>query len=336
MKDYPYLSDTKKAHSVSYLLMGACALFGLLALFAKTNKFLLWVACILAIAMYCFAMHYLDYHNVQGQSIKKYIFAFHCFAIHALLMMFAEIANGPGTLSYQVLNGLVDAMLVAALLALVRIYKSDLSLTVVACAAVVTFVLALLNLNKLLALAIVAAGFVLIYFAYKESIGVAAFGCLVSVLAALPLFDKHTPDVHRYLHILAMLAMMVVAYLYYKVVEKDDYLFELSRSSFTTDSNTSRSNLAAIDTPKKSTSSSSTRKRSSSSLNKYVPEDSWFIKSYQNKPYEKLMDAPLTAFKGVSKKMANDLEAAFNIKTISDLAESKYFKWAKEIADEAE
>ena len=96
MKDYPYLSDTKKAHSVSYLLMGACALFSLLALFAKTNKFLLWIACILAITMYCFAMHYLDYHNVQGQSIKKYIFAFHCFAIHALLMMFAEIANGPG------------------------------------------------------------------------------------------------------------------------------------------------------------------------------------------------------------------------------------------------
>ena len=47
------------------------------------------------------------------------------------------------------------------------------------------------------------------------------------------------------------------------------------------------------------------------------------------------MDAPLTAFKGVSDAMAKDMKAAFGIDTIRELAESKYFKWAKEIVEEA-
>ena len=90
----------------------------------------------------------------------------------------------------------------------------------------------------------------------------------------------------------------------------------------------------AVDTKdSKKTSKSSTRSRSAS---KYTFDRSWFIKEYEDESYDNLLNAPVYAFKGVSKEMAEDLEDAFGIKTIGDLADSKYFAWAKEIVEEAE
>lgn len=54
-------------------------------------------------------------------------------------------------------------------------------------------------------------------------------------------------------------------------------------------------------------------------------------KTYKQMSFEQLADAPVEALQGVSKGDAEVLEKAFNIKTIRDLAENKYFRWAQGI-----
>ena len=122
---------------------------------------------------------------------------------------------------------------------------------------------------------------------------------------------------HYYLHTLSVILMMLIAYMFYDKVSPKTSLdtIDISRSTpATSGRSTTRSYMPFAD---------------------YEPEDSWFKKNYQNKSYEDLLDAPLTAFKGVSDAMAKDMKAAFGIDTIRELAESKYFQWAKEIVEEA-
>lgn len=47
-------------------------------------------------------------------------------------------------------------------------------------------------------------------------------------------------------------------------------------------------------------------------------------KSYEGKDFSELADAPVDALEGVSQGDAEHLKEAFNIKTIRDLAESKF------------
>jgi hypothetical protein len=47
--------------------------------------------------------------------------------------------------------------------------------------------------------------------------------------------------------------------------------------------------------------------------------------------FSELADAPVDALQGVSAGDAEHLHAAFNIKTVRDLAECKYVRWAQAI-----
>jgi hypothetical protein len=54
-------------------------------------------------------------------------------------------------------------------------------------------------------------------------------------------------------------------------------------------------------------------------------------KAFEQMSFEELADAPVDALQGLSKGDAELLEKAFKIRTIRDLAESKYFLWAQGI-----
>jgi hypothetical protein len=56
-------------------------------------------------------------------------------------------------------------------------------------------------------------------------------------------------------------------------------------------------------------------------------------KAYEGKEFGELADAPVDALEGVSEGDAEHLQAAFNIKTIRDLAESKYVLRAQAIVN---
>lgn len=54
-------------------------------------------------------------------------------------------------------------------------------------------------------------------------------------------------------------------------------------------------------------------------------------KAWEGKSFKELADAPVDALAGVSAKDAEALMAAFGVKTIRDLANLKYSKWARAI-----
>ncbi len=54
-------------------------------------------------------------------------------------------------------------------------------------------------------------------------------------------------------------------------------------------------------------------------------------KAYETKTLKEIADAPVDALQGVSAQDAELLKQAFNIKTVRDLAELKYSKWARAI-----
>ncbi len=59
-------------------------------------------------------------------------------------------------------------------------------------------------------------------------------------------------------------------------------------------------------------------------------------KAYETKPLQELVNAPVAALQGVSEGDAELLKKAFNVKTIKDLANLKYIKWAQAIVTLAE
>lgn len=68
-----------------------------------------------------------------------------------------------------------------------------------------------------------------------------------------------------------------------------------------------------------------------------MEEEPGFIVKFFDKAYEtlnivELTTAPVAAISGVSESNANDLKAAFNIKTVRDLATNKYVRIAQSIS----
>ncbi|MCW2245378.1 hypothetical protein M2352_000969 [Azospirillum fermentarium] len=52
-------------------------------------------------------------------------------------------------------------------------------------------------------------------------------------------------------------------------------------------------------------------------------------KAYENKPLKEIIEASPAALQGVSEKDAEALKQAFDIKTIKDLADNKFIRWAQ-------
>jgi hypothetical protein len=60
------------------------------------------------------------------------------------------------------------------------------------------------------------------------------------------------------------------------------------------------------------------------------------MKEYEGKSLKELVNAPVTSIAGVTESDAEHLNAAFNVKTVKDLATLKYALWAQAIVTLAE
>jgi hypothetical protein len=54
-------------------------------------------------------------------------------------------------------------------------------------------------------------------------------------------------------------------------------------------------------------------------------------KAYEDKTFKELVNAPVDAISGISENDAKLLSEAFNVRTVSNLADLKYVKWAQAI-----
>ena len=66
------------------------------------------------------------------------------------------------------------------------------------------------------------------------------------------------------------------------------------------------------------------------------PKKAWVNKNWEKKSAEEVAGASLIALEGISKNSANVLQKILKIKTVRDLAECKFVKWADEISLEAD
>ncbi|SEO60200.1 hypothetical protein [Trujillonella endophytica] len=57
--------------------------------------------------------------------------------------------------------------------------------------------------------------------------------------------------------------------------------------------------------------------------------DALLDKEFQSKSYAEILDAPVSALKGVSDGDGELLKQAFNITTVGDLGKNKFFHWAQ-------
>jgi hypothetical protein len=64
---------------------------------------------------------------------------------------------------------------------------------------------------------------------------------------------------------------------------------------------------------------------------KFMNIDKYVIKKYEGLELKEIAGAPVYAISGVSEGDADLLREAFNVKTVSDLANLKYVKWAQAI-----
>jgi hypothetical protein len=64
--------------------------------------------------------------------------------------------------------------------------------------------------------------------------------------------------------------------------------------------------------------------------------NSALMKEYEGKSFKELVNSPVTAIAGVTESDAEHLKAAFNVKTVKDLATLKYALWAQAIVTLAE
>jgi hypothetical protein len=55
-------------------------------------------------------------------------------------------------------------------------------------------------------------------------------------------------------------------------------------------------------------------------------------KSWEDKSFAEIANAPVSALQGVSEGDAAALQSAFGITTVADLANNKFVKWAQAIA----
>lgn len=60
------------------------------------------------------------------------------------------------------------------------------------------------------------------------------------------------------------------------------------------------------------------------------------MKAYETKSLKEIADSPVVALEGVTASDAEHLKAAFNVKTIRDLAHLKCVKWAQAIVTAAD
>ncbi|UCM92001.1 hypothetical protein [Streptomyces marincola] len=63
-----------------------------------------------------------------------------------------------------------------------------------------------------------------------------------------------------------------------------------------------------------------------------VDLDKVLDKAWADKPLEEVLAAPVSALKGVSDRDGELLDEAFGVKTVADLADLKYVRWAQALA----
>lgn len=291
-----------------------------LGLFGLNSKLMMVLSSICAIFAFTIVIFYLDTQNYK----ERFIWPIHGFALHALIFGATMLLFGvDGALFTRWYHAILDALVVATLLKLMN-QKTIL----IVIASVITGVLSLINLQVAIQMIFCALAVFSLITVVRDMDEVADIGYLVVLLLTFVL-EKFVKlgNIEYWFHLLFTIFGLVIAYLtlFRKHREK-----ETVTKTFEVDELDSRElENAPIDTREIEVETVDLKPVDRVNFAHFDRE--WVNSEYSKLTLEDLYNAPISAFKGVGDIMANKMDESFQIKTIKDLANSDFFKWALEI-----
>lgn len=320
MTEHKYLDSQSNAKK-AVLLLGAGAVI-LLIVGAVMNKaahglggnIVMTLGVALTAGLIAFAIHYLRHREYDGVNVKRLVVIMHLAAVYAILGAVTLYTGRFTTFSYTVVTAVSDAvlagMLTYAILTTLKVKGGIISIVI----GLLLGILSLLWVNKAVAiiLLILAAVLLVVTFMKIKTSKTLTWWQIVTavvviVFMILTLIKGSYSNYHMLMHFALIIACLLIAGAIWALV--------LVASKETV-------HPKVVDTTKQ--------------VEDYSDRSKWVVKKYQDMSYADLLNAPVDAISGVSDTDAELLNKAFQIKTVGDLANNKFFAWAKEIEEEAE
>lgn len=337
MTEHKYLDSHSKAKTASLLLgLSGAGLLIIGAFMAKGGhslpaNLLLTLGAVLIIALVCFAIHYQRHNEYDDAAVKAAVTAMHLYAVHAVFTAAGLYAGKFGTFSYGVIHAIADGLLAGLLIMAIFAILSKRGGLVAAIGGIIVFILSLLSVDLAvnIGLAVIGAGLTIIAIIglkkNKLSFMYLLAGLLTVAFAIIAII-KGGQAIHMYLHFAIMLAGLVIV----------AAVFATAIKAIAPAAETAKADTAKEEAQPAEKKETAAPVKAEEENNDVFNRAKWIDKSYQGQSAADLLNAPVDALYGVSESDAQLLKAAFGIKTIGDLADSKYFAWAGEIAEQAE
>lgn len=341
--DYIYLDNQKRAKSLLFVLVGLCLVFSIVTIIMFVTgsvmtsfiKTMLTVGNLSFIVLTLFFMLYLR----RNHKDSFLLLLLHVIQFHLIFTSASVFVGGFSSFSFCVMHGILDSIVLmilylfsfgklhvvsAILLPIISIFLSIYQYDVINAIVMVVFsMIALLGLLKKNKKTHFLYGIIVV---------------LVTFLASILTFVYGYEIVHVIMHYLinhAILALCLIVFVVVPLERTNDVNDEDEIEPTKSDNIVERAIDTADNTkelPEQQSLESIVEDQPQKQIEK---KNRWIIKQYSNLPLEQLMDAPVDALWGISSEDKQLLKSAFNIKTVKDLATSKWFRMAEEIVDMA-
>lgn len=319
--------------SIVYLVLG---------ILGRNSNILIVLSAISAIAALTLVIAHLDRNDFE----ERFIWPLHGFALHTLLFGVTMLLIGiDGALFSRWYHAMLDALVVVSMLKLMK--QNNI---IICLAGFVTFGLSLVNLSLAVQLIFCVLAVIAVFTVVRgyDEISDLGYLCVLVIAAVLEKVFK-IGNIEYWFHLLFTLFGLMIAFLLLKdkKIEKvDEHINNINVDEEVTRvvENKDRSyevhelDEKALDNAPVEASNIEVETvdlQPVEEVNFTQFTRDWISEKYEKATLEDLYNAPVSAFKGVGDIMANKLDEALQIKSIKDLANSEFFKWATEILKES-
>ncbi len=352
MKANNFLSDHQKAKTTALLLLLAAVVLQsagvlcsmLIGVHTPVVNVLFLIGMVVCLALAVFTMHYTRHNEADRASGKQMAVVPHLYAVGVIFTASSLFVGGFGSFSYGVVHAILDCLLVALLVKCAGTLFGKMFRTVTIIASFTAFVLSLLEINAALNALLILCAVVLLVAALmcwvraREYAVSTILFALVVIGFAVSAFFLNGDHAHMLLHCAVLCAGGVLLVGFVCALSPAVSTVRAMQDTQPAPVEEIAAPAPAI-TEKPATKKTAATKPAADKApeqNTVLDRNKWIIKKYQSLSAAELLDAPVDALYGVSAGDAALLKSAFNIQTIGDLANSKYFVWAQEIVDTAD
>ena len=304
-----------KTTKLSVLILGILSL--VLGLLGLSSKLMIILSSVCAILAFTLVVFYLDDTDFR----ERFIWPIHGFALHSLIFAATMLLfNVDGALFSRWYHALLDALVVATMLKLMR--QNNI---IIAVASVITGLISLVNLQVAVQIIFCAIAVLNTFTVIRGMDEVSDLGYLAILVLSI-IFERllKLGNIEYLFHLLFTIFGLIISYLVLlKNKDKKVDVFEVDRLD------DQKLENAPIETREIEVETVDLTPVEKVNFTQFSRD--WLNSEYSKLTLEDLYNAPISAFKGLGDIMANKMDESLQIKTIKDLANNDFFKWALEI-----